>query len=319
MSMQTFGKLTLPFSTEVLDIARTLSNDTERNVFFSPFSAIVALSILHHCVHEKTKIHIQKVLGIPDQDLHAIVKSMMATLTDVTKDQIVEMKSVSALWFSHFLQLQQEVIDSLKGLDVQINVCNFHLEALRCVETVNAYVKEHTNGCIPHILDRISPDTQMLLVNAVFFKGTWQSQFSPSRTRMMPFTLLNGTQIQTPMMAQRQYFHYYESEEFQILQLPYKNKDIVMNVLLPAKNDAETFKRLSSAAFLTQFQNGIPATKRVEVDVDLPKFTVTSTIDLKEVLSKMGVTSPFNSNSADLTAFVTKDTNVTQYVNSTSA
>ncbi len=68
----------------------------------------------------------------------------------------------------------------------------------------------------------ITRDTRLVLTNAIYFKGTWQSQFKKKLTKDDPFTLLDGKEIKVPMMGQTDSFGYAEETDLQVLEMPYK-------------------------------------------------------------------------------------------------
>ncbi len=73
----------------------------------------------------------------------------------------------------------------------------------------------------------------MYLLNAIYFKGIWASEFDPKDTSKKPFYLESGASQVVDMMHQKDEFRYNESETLQMVQLPYGNQAFSMLVLLP--------------------------------------------------------------------------------------
>eukprot|EP00163_Fabomonas_tropica_P006080 TRINITY_DN1569_c0_g1_i2.p1 TRINITY_DN1569_c0_g1~~TRINITY_DN1569_c0_g1_i2.p1 ORF type:complete len:291 (-),score=45.90 TRINITY_DN1569_c0_g1_i2:115-987(-) len=108
--------------------------------------------------------------------------------------------------------------------------------------SINEWVKKKTHSVIPTILSKpVSADTQSVLINAIFFKGSWRFPFKRSQTRNANFESGDGTIIQVPMMFLRRSFHYKVTENFEAVLLPYQNGSgtwCQMMVLLPKAGTA---------------------------------------------------------------------------------
>ena len=98
---------------------------------------------------------------------------------------------------------------------------------------INAWVSQNTNGKIPQIIDQIDPAQILFLINAVYFKGDWMTQFDPAKTTQQPFYLLDGSPKPHPMMLQQGRPLYLETEQFQAVSLPYGNGRFSMYIFLP--------------------------------------------------------------------------------------
>jgi serpin B len=133
--------------------------------------------------------------------------------------------------------------------------------------------------------------TRLVLTNAIYFKGTWKEQFEESLTRQQPFTLVNGTKIQAPLMSRKATYRYLDQKEFQALEMTYEGEELSMLVLLPQEPDGiyEMEKQLAPQ----QLQGWIGAMRPAEVIVSFPKFEITSKFSLSETFQKLGLTEAF--------------------------
>jgi serpin B len=127
----------------------------------------------------------------------------------------------------------------------------------------------------------------MLLINAIYFKGKWKSQFDESKTIQMPFFKSAGNQINVPMMKQKTDFSVYEGNGFVLAEFPYGQGNFVMDVILPDEqgglnNTIETVSDESFTAWLNQMSER-------ETDVSFPRFKYGFKKTLKEVLTDMGM------------------------------
>lgn len=164
-------------------------------------------------------------------------------------------------------------------------------------------------GLISHILDSApDPDTKMLLLNAIYFKGKWKSPFDGELTQKGTFMNF-GRENQEEIDFMTMYDHRFPymsrvvaGQETQVLRLPYMEGDLSMIVLLPKEADgvdamvkAETFQSDVSEAVQQITSNG----RFTGMNVILPKFKLESEYDLLPVLSDMGMGQMFGS-AADL-------------------
>ncbi|XP_050092124.1 serine protease inhibitor 42Dd-like isoform X1 [Anopheles aquasalis] len=158
-------------------------------------------------------------------------------------------------------------------------------------KTINDWVEGKTNN---KIKDLIAPDmlddlTRMVLVNAVYFKGTWTYQFDPARTRPMPFWISATESLDVPMMNIKKHFGYnnFEDKGFSALELTYNGSDVTMLVLLPNERDGlaaleEKLPSLNLAEITSQLY-------KQEVEVFLPKFKIEFSLDLNDDLTELGM------------------------------
>ena len=133
----------------------------------------------------------------------------------------------------------------------------------------------------------------MYLLNAIYFKGIWTSEFNKKNTDQRPFTYENGTLQHVDMMKQTAKFNYTVDENMQLVQLPYGNQAFSMMVLLPLEG-----KKLQDVVTATRregYWEGVKsALREAEVELSLPKFKTEYSKRLNEVLSKMGMEIAFS-------------------------
>jgi len=140
-----------------------------------------------------------------------------------------------------------------------------------------------------------------VLLNAVYFKGTWANQFEKSVTRDAPFTLSPGKKVTVPFMYQKKDFKVLIENDFQAISLPYKGNDLSMVILLPKASDglASLERRLTDStikAWLARLDAQLPDS----VELYLPRFSFGTDYDLVPATMKMGMVDAFGS-SADFT------------------
>jgi len=142
------------------------------------------------------------------------------------------------------------------------------------------------------------------LVNAIYFKGFWDSQFKPADTRDMQFWLTAETPVVLPMMHQEQQCGYWENEWLQILEMPYKDQSLSLIVLLPKeKAGISQLEQELTLENITAWQSRL---HRQKVNVFFPRFKIESHFNLGQTLSAMGMADALDPHRADFSGMVGK-------------
>jgi serpin B len=142
----------------------------------------------------------------------------------------------------------------------------------------------------------------MVLVNAIYFKGFWDSQFKEKDTQELDFWVTPQSSLKASMMHQEQEFNYFENEQLQVLEMPYQNKALAMIVLLPKKRDSlADFENTLNLESVLSWQNQL---RKHKVRVFFPRFKIESQFSLNQNLIAMGASDAFNPNRADFSGMV---------------
>ena len=177
-------------------------------------------------------------------------------------------------------------------------------------------MKTKTKNLIPQLLpfDSVNGLTRLVLVNAIYFKGTWRSPFKPALTSEASFTTASGAIAKVPMMKQQGWFRYAEFPDLQVLTLPYGRSDVSMIVLLPVKTDGlPALREQLTPETLKQWTGN--AIDWREVKVAFPKFEMDQTLDLAKTLQALGMTDAFVFLKADLSGMAaTKELYVSKVI-----
>jgi serpin B len=169
-------------------------------------------------------------------------------------------------------------------------------------ETINAWVEKETRG---KIKDLLQPDdlnnAALILTNAIYFKGDWDSKFNARWTTPEAFHRTARDKVDVPLMYQTKKFFYFDDGKagtFQLLELPYKGRDLAMVVLLPRWVDG--LAGLEKALTADNLARWLRKMHSREVAVTLPKFKLAgATIKLNEPLRALGMGRAFTPGKAD--------------------
>lgn len=276
--------------------------DQDKNIFISPFSVSVALAMTLNGAAGETEQAMINTLQLQNIDTEAInpdYAQLQQTL--LSSDPKVKLTIANSLWTRqgytfnpNFLQRNTEFFDA------EISTLDF-LDP-NSVHTINQWVNTNTKGKIPKILERISPEEVLFLINAIYFKGSWQTEFDPSNTRDSPFYLATGDSKQVPMMSRTGGYPYYQGENFQAISLPYGDGKVSMYIFLPSRaSDFNTFLESLNAE---SWENWISQLQIQKVRVQIPKFKLKYGIGLTGVLKVLGMGIAFNPGLADFSRMV---------------
>jgi serpin B len=138
----------------------------------------------------------------------------------------------------------------------------------------------------------IVPDTRLVLANAIYFKGDWLFPFATENTKLEPFFLLDGSQVEADQMAFSKpvTIPYYAGDGFQVVELPYQGEAFNMLVLVP---DEGQFAAVEPGLDADFFEAVLSQLQAQSVSLNMPKFTFDSSFELKDTLSEMGMLAAF--------------------------
>ena len=164
---------------------------------------------------------------------------------------------------------------------------------------INAWVKDKTQGLIPSIIEQLEPDARFVLTNAVYFRGTWDKAFDPSRTAKAPFTRVDGSKHEVAMMDTTLPVELSDFDGLRAVWLPYDGGEVAMLVVAAGPEGAPT---MVADALRSKAVGGLVAAaqktlRRGLVQVRLPRFRAESGLDVTDALSsQIGPALAANSN-----------------------
>lgn len=281
------------------------------NLFVSPYSVSTALGMTYAGARGETERQMAEAMWYPTSPqvlakLGVAGKPMTAEEFAGAFGRIIhdlnarggtdayELRVANALWGQKdfaFLDAFARLVEAEYG--GRIRNVDFVASAEKARRTINTWVEEQTNGKIKDLISQgaIGPMTRLVLTNAIYFKGNWARQFDEDRTQDAPFTLLDASKVQVPMMNQKARFGYAEADNLQVLQLPYVGDELSMVILLPKAADGVGWlEQQLTAGNLADWLDDL---REREVVVSIPKFKMTSKFSLEGVLRSMGMGQAF--------------------------
>lgn len=275
------------------------TEDEKPNVFVSPLIASLCLSMITNGASGNTLTEMQDVLGFPASsfsldDLNNYNQKLTTALLDL--DNTTQLGIANSIWVKQGFKVYDSFVNVNKQMyDAQVQELDFTSPTAK--DVINRWCAEQTNDCIKEVIKVIPANARMYLLNALYFKGIWASQFEKSATRQENFTNSDGTQQKVNMMNQTEMFNYTKNSTFSIAELPYGNEAFSMVILLPSggKTLDESLSELTSENW--KEWNSNMAGKQLQVK--LPRFRVEYDKTLIDDMIAMGMKDAFDGNKAD--------------------
>ena len=262
--------------------------ERDQNIFISPLSISIALAMTLNGAAGETEQAMTNTLQLQGLDTEAInigYAGLRQTL--LTADPKVTLAIANSLWARQGVPFKEDFLQrNTQFFDAEISTLDFnHPSASR---TINQWVDTNTHGKIKEIVgNNIDPLTVLFLINAIYFKGTWQREFNPSKTRDGPFHLANGDVKQVPMMRQKRWYPYYRGEKFQAISLAYGDGQMRMYIFLPdSESDLNSFLENLNAE---SWENWMSAFHGQDVSLVMPKFKLEYKKTLNDTLKALGM------------------------------
>jgi len=270
-------------------IHELLKADSGKNVFISPTSISLALTMVYDGSAGQTRDDMGKTMGINGLDPGAIDNKSQYLVRSLTSRPNVTLSIADSIWISKTLQLRPGYQSEVETFfDANASVLDFGSPDSAAI--INSWVSNKTNGRIDSIVQPPLDLVKAVLVNAVYFKGKWEKSFNKSDTENDTFTTGNGSSMMVPMMRRSDTFNYLETDAFQAIELPYSD-NLSMFVFLPKQpvlsnpkieDFVQGIDQAQWSAWLSQFQPK-------EGTILLPRFKTTYSTKLNQPLINSGM------------------------------
>ena len=291
-------------NTFAFDIYNSLRSENG-NLILSPYSISLALAMTYAGARGETEAQMTQTLHFTPQDkLHPSFNTLDLALEkepiNLDKDkEPMQLNIANAVWAEKTFSFLPEFLDTIAiNYGAGVNLADFKNEPNQERTTINNWVSDQTEDKINDLLPdgSITTDTRMVLVNAIYFKADWLDQFDANHTGDYPFNLLDGTQVNIPMMGQGMYIPYTQGEGYTAVELPYAGDTAAMDIIVP---DVGKFEDIESALTGDMFNTIIGNMSQTSLMLSLPKFKFESSFGLSNTLDQLGMVDAFNANTAD--------------------
>ena len=270
-----------------------------KNIILSPFSAQIANCMLANGADGDTYDQIVSATGFEGyslEDINLAYKTVLKGLYGV--DTSTKLSIANSIWIMRDFPVYNQFIKSVEdNYDGYVKQLDF--SSKNALSDVNKWISQKTAGHISDILENLSPDSQVIVANALFFKGRWKEKFLPERTRTDFFKKADGAVVSKRFMCTSQDLLYGETEDekVRLCEIPYGNEAFVLDIILPVEgvNFKDFIDNLSGEEWWDMFT--YKSTHKV--NLYLPKFKIESDLNLNSQLATLGMNLPYEHGNAD--------------------
>ena len=285
----------------VFDLYHALREKAE-NLFFSPYSISLALAMTYAGARTGTEEQMAGALHFTlGQDrLHAAFNVLDQELASRGKGARgkdgagFRLNITNAIWGQQGYEFLTTFLDTLaRNYGAGMRLVDFAGAPEAARLSINQWVSEETEGRITELVPPglIDPLTRLVLTNAIYFNAAWASQFDESGTQDGIFYLLEGGEVETPMMRQVEWFGYIAGSGHQIVELPYDGRELAMLIVVPDAGQFALVEEQIDSAFLHEI---LPQMQRRRLSLNLPRFNIESQFSLGAILSLLGMPDAFD-------------------------
>lgn len=264
------------------------------NIFFSPFSIYSAFAMTYEGSAGQTKKEFERVFNFPSEKVE-IRDPFKLILSNFSKENPeLAIKIANSIWVQKEYHFLSGYIELLKdNYFSEFFDSDFKSAPEKEREKINLWVKEKTLGKIDSLIppNGLNSLTRLVLANAIYFKGLWENKFDKNLTFNDHF--VNGKKnIPIKMMTypSEVKLPYYKDQNLQMIELPYKGKEISMYIILPT---AEDTKEIEKDLTYEKFKKWSQEMRNQKIKVFIPKLKLEYYSKLNEILTQMGLKTAF--------------------------
>lgn len=291
------------------DLLRTIREEgEEENLFISPHSISLALAMTYAGASNNTKAEMKEVLRflLDDEEFHPAFNALDLELesrnhVETDDGESFTLEIVNQTWGQHGFNFQEDYLDLIAtqygaGLRLVDFITNF--EEVRLA--INAWVEVQTRDRIQDLLppDSLDSGTRFVLVNAIYFYGSWASPFAEGGTVEEAFQLLNGSTVDVPMMRNYGMVRYGETEDTAAVSMPYVGGQVSMVALMPLSAE-DDFEAWEASLDRERFDEAVANLSAQDGSLYFPSFELESSLKMKELFEAMGMVEAFEERGAD--------------------
>jgi serpin B len=277
------------------DFALSLLRESGVNssTILSPISISIALAMVYLGAKENTAQQIRNTIakGVSEEDIHAHFSSVLSLVNSNSLN--VTLESANRVYVQNNFKLLDTYVEGIKKHYAgELEEIDFS-KASAAADKINGFVAKSTHDKIQNLIspDSLNDLTRLVLINAIYFKGEWDKQFKEENTRDADFYASPDNTKKVKMMSLESKFPYYETDDYQVLGLPYKNQQVSMYIILPRERfGLENLVNNMTASTLSQL---LAKKGSTTVKVQLPRFKIEASFELTDALKKLGITEAF--------------------------
>lgn len=270
------------------------SGQEGENTLVSPLSVLCALAMTANGAQGETLAQMEDVFGMPIEELNGYLYAYRQALPSGETHQL---NLANSIWIKDdgSTQVQEDFLQSNADW-YDADVYQAPLDD-STVKDINAWVKEKTDGLIPSILDRLSADTVLCLVNALSFNAEWQRIYYDYQVSDGLFTTEEGSEREVEFMYSNEYCYLDDGSATGFMKF-YDDQSYAFVALLP--NEGMSLQEYIASLTGENLRTMLSNVQETKVETAIPKFESACTLEMREILQAMGMTDAFDPAQADL-------------------
>jgi serpin B len=284
-----------------IELFTKVAGDENKNLMLSPLSASAALTMLLNGCAGDTYDQLRETLKYPEEmtisEINEVYRTLVSQLLDV--DPKVKLALANAIFYREGFSVKNPFLSTM-DTDFNAEIAGLDFALPSSLATINKWASDNTNGKIPKVLNEISGDAVMFIMNALYFKGDWSYQFDKDLTSDRAFYTNGSGSVDVSTMKGDVGSRIAYGTGYRAIEMPYGQTNFTMVVIVPegtlpefnATFDAEKWNTITSA-FDDQEEFG-------ELTVYMPKFKFSYEKYLNYQLQSMGMLDAFNPGLANL-------------------
>lgn len=287
-------------------ISEMLSDNENKNVVYSPINVFFAFAILAEVTDGETRNEILEVLDMND------ITALRNTAKKLYKayyvdDGIYTSLLSSSLWLNENIKFNRETIDNL-ALYYYANAYQGDMGDTNFNEEFKAWLNENTNNLLEKEVNELSPFDErdvLVIATSIYFKGNWDTKFTESYTKDNTFYTANGP-VATTFMQKEGYMQYLENDKYTAISSTFNNGGKMWMVLPEIGTTVEELVENNTFVDYIFAEPYMDYNNVKYVEAKIPKFDVSSTVDLISKMKNMGINKVFSSGVADFSPLTNK-------------
>ncbi len=274
-------------------------DDGGSNILISPLSISMALGMTLNGAAGETLEAMRETLefsGMTEDEINKSYRNLIDFLGSL--DPKVKLEIANSIWARLEFVVEQEFLDINQSFfDAEVRQLDFGDPST--VDTINAWVSENTNGKIESIIESISRDVVMYLINAVYFNAEWSDPFDTNSTINAAFYKMDGTITDCKLMRDWMDVPHVFNDELKAVELTYGDGTFGMVLILP--NHGVELSEIIEQLDDEWWSSLVDLMVDRNLDISLPRFKFEFEDQLKDNLSSLGMDIAFDAGRADFT------------------
>ena len=273
----------------------------DKNLVYSAASVEIALAMAAAGSKGQTSTELYELLHARPDQLNGALNALTANLEALNRGATVTTELANSLWGQRGFSFEQPYLDELaREFGAGMNLVDYKSDPDGARRQINTWVDQATHQRIPELIGEgmIDQLMRLVLVNTIYLKAKWATQFIPELTTDADFTTLDGSTTRVKMMHREASFGYAEGSHWTAVELPYVGDELSMVLVLPDHDTTADHPEISGV------HTALASTK---VNLSLPRFDIDMSAELTKMFQDLGFTAPFDPDTADFSGITTED------------